>query len=172
MKSRCSAAGGGNLFTSPQTPNREELRRREEEYIAGDKLHSSGSVAGYPAESAHSPTESGFFPRGNIAARALAVTSLTLGIPPFVPTQSVDITLFPGATESPSPIFFRRDAPILLSMTTAIPTVALSLLPPKNIAAVELPALSIATRIGHELSPSVPLVATLVSLCVTLRFSV
>ncbi|PMD46396.1 hypothetical protein L207DRAFT_628946 [Hyaloscypha variabilis F] len=69
------------LFAAPPVPNREDLRRREEEYAAGAKLYGSGSVVGYPTESMSFPTQSAGYATQSVGGPYTA--SPTSTPPPF-----------------------------------------------------------------------------------------
>jgi hypothetical protein len=82
ITAQCFGTGSEiSLFASPPIPNREDLRRRDEEYAAGAKLYGSGSAAGYPTESVSFLTQSAGYA-----------------------TQSVGVPYSPSSTPTPPPI--------------------------------------------------------------------
>jgi hypothetical protein len=98
---QCFSTGADILiFATPPIPNREDLRRREEEYVAGAKLYGSGSAVGYPTES---------------------VSFLTQSV--GYPTQSVVGPYSPSPTSTPPPFFSLNTAtsPVITSATPTEP---------------------------------------------------
>jgi hypothetical protein len=88
------------LFAAPPIPNREDLRRREEQYAAGAKLYGSGSAVGYPTESVSFLTQSAGYA-----------------------TQSVGGIYSPSPSSTPPPLFSLDAAtsPAVTSATPAMP---------------------------------------------------
>ena len=89
------------LFAAPPIPNREDLRRREEEYAAGVKLYGSGSAVGYPTQSASYLTQS--------AGYGYA-------------TQSVGGPYSPNPTFTPLLSLDTATSPVITSATPTAPT--------------------------------------------------
>lgn len=123
---QCFGTRNEVFFAVPPIPNRDALRRREEEYAAGDRLAGSGSAAGYPTESATYPVQSANFPTDSVGgpyspsptstlfpffplntATSPAITSVTPTEPAYnavpVSTTAVVPQLYTGEASSPPP---------------------------------------------------------------------
>lgn len=102
-------------------PNRAELRRREAEYAAGEKLAGSGSAVGYPTGSADNyPTQSVNYPTQSAQYPTKSAASATPTAIPYFPLNTVRSTAasaqftsppvsydaLPASTTAPSPQVF------------------------------------------------------------------
>ncbi|OWP06752.1 hypothetical protein B2J93_9 [Marssonina coronariae] len=98
---QCFGTNDEVFFAIPPIPNRDSLRRREEEYAAGAVLYGSGSAAGYPTESANFPTQSANYPTDSVVGPYSP--SLTASLPfPYFPLNSVTSTAVTPATPTES----------------------------------------------------------------------
>ena len=102
------------VFAVPPIPNREDLRRREAEYAAGDKIYGSGSAVGYPTESASFLTQSANYPTESVGGPYSP--SPTSAPPPFFPLNTAASPTITAAV----PTSFVYEA-IPVSVTTAPP---------------------------------------------------
>ncbi|KAH6716358.1 hypothetical protein BKA61DRAFT_342067 [Leptodontidium sp. MPI-SDFR-AT-0119] len=94
---QCFGTSNEVFFAVPPIPNRDALRRREEEYAAGAKLAGSGSAAGYPTESATFPVQSANYPTNSVGGPYSP--SPTASTPfPFFPLNSVTSPAITSAT--------------------------------------------------------------------------
>ncbi|KAG4438602.1 hypothetical protein IFR05_005926 [Cadophora sp. M221] len=94
---QCFGTSNEVFFAVPPIPNRDALRRREEEYAAGAKLAGSGSAAGYPTESATFPVQSANYPTDSVGGPYSP--SPTASTPfPFFPLNSVTSPAITSAT--------------------------------------------------------------------------
>ncbi|KAI9050343.1 hypothetical protein LZ554_005509 [Drepanopeziza brunnea f. sp. 'monogermtubi'] len=94
---QCLGTDNEVFFAVPPIPDRDALRRREDEYAAGAKLFGSGSAAGYPTESAAFPVQSANYPTDNAAFPVQSAN---------YPTDSVGGPYAPSPTASvPFPYF-------------------------------------------------------------------
>ncbi|KAH7333455.1 hypothetical protein BKA65DRAFT_553800 [Rhexocercosporidium sp. MPI-PUGE-AT-0058] len=94
---QCFGTSNEVFFAVPPIPNRDTLRRREEEYAAGAKLVGSGSAAGYPTESATFPVQSVNYPTDSVGGPYSP--SPTASTPfPFFPLTSATSPAVTSAT--------------------------------------------------------------------------
>ncbi|KAE9370551.1 hypothetical protein N431DRAFT_546364 [Stipitochalara longipes BDJ] len=99
------------IFVAPPVPNRDDLRRREEEYAAGAKLYGSGSAVGYPTESISFLTQSAGYATQSVGRPYSLRPTSTL--PPFFPLDTTTSL----AMTSPTPTEVLYNA--IPAMTTA-----------------------------------------------------
>ncbi|PVH70166.1 hypothetical protein DL98DRAFT_661313 [Cadophora sp. DSE1049] len=93
---QCFGTSNEVFFAVPPIPNRDALRRREEEYAAGEKLAGSGSAAGYPTESATYPVQSANVPTDSVGGPYSPSPTSTLF--PFFPLNSATSPAITSAT--------------------------------------------------------------------------
>ncbi|CZS98228.1 uncharacterized protein RAG0_07031 [Rhynchosporium agropyri] len=79
---QCFGTNNEVFFAVPPIPNREALRRREEEYAAGPKLAGSGSAAGYLTESVTYPGQLATYPTDSVGG-------------PYPPSPTASTPFFP-----------------------------------------------------------------------------
>ncbi|PBP22992.1 hypothetical protein BUE80_DR006161 [Diplocarpon rosae] len=87
---QCLGTKNEVFFAVPPIPNRDSLRRREEEYAAGEKLYGSGSgsASGYPTNSANFPTQSANYLTDSVGGSYSPSPTASLPFPYF-PLNSV-----------------------------------------------------------------------------------
>ena len=89
----------------PPVPNRDDLRRREEEHVAGSRTYELGSAEGYPLESVHLPTQSDGFQTQSVIYPTQSAASPYINSAAPVLDYSVPqvFTLIPNTSPSPIP---------------------------------------------------------------------
>ncbi|KAH7381787.1 hypothetical protein BKA64DRAFT_684247 [Cadophora sp. MPI-SDFR-AT-0126] len=111
---QCFGTSNEVFFAVPPIPNRDALRRREEEYAAGEKLAGSGSAVGYPTESATYPVQSANFPTDSVGGPYSPSPMSTLF--PFFPLNSATSPAVTSATPTDSAY-----TAVPVSTTAAVP---------------------------------------------------
>jgi hypothetical protein len=101
--SQCSRIGGETVLLLPPISNHDSLRRREAEYLAGDKLYGSGSAVGYPTQSVSLRTQSANnYPTQSVGGRySLSATPSSL-LPPYFPLNTAALPATTSATPTES----------------------------------------------------------------------
>ncbi|KAJ5040317.1 uncharacterized protein L3040_005974 [Drepanopeziza brunnea f. sp. 'multigermtubi'] len=112
---QCLGTDNEVFFAIPPIPDRDALRRREDEYAAGAKLFGSGSAAGYPTESAAFPVQSANYPTDSVGGPYspsptasvpfpyFSLTSVTSPAAKSATTTEATRNTVPASTTAPSP---------------------------------------------------------------------
>lgn len=113
MTDKCFAAGTSIFFGKLPTPDRDELRRREQEYVAGGIVFGSASVDGYPSGSVVLPTRNAYLStqNANFLTETVEAWTNSASVSASIDAKA-ETTLLPGftavmvsATETPKPVY-------------------------------------------------------------------